>query len=61
MDYIVGLIEPSKRQEKLVVTKLEIDYELMSLYEAIISADDDKKLESIRKLKRLQKDLNRYQ
>ncbi|WP_273717021.1 hypothetical protein [Alkalihalobacillus pseudalcaliphilus] len=61
MEHIVGLIEPSKKREQVIVLKMEIDYELMSLYEAITNLDDATKLECIRKLKRLQKELKRYQ
>ncbi|GAF63924.1 hypothetical protein [Alkalihalobacillus trypoxylicola] len=48
-----------KYQERLNVIKLEIDYELMSLYDALRTKDETSKEDSIRRLQQLRNDLSK--
>ncbi len=48
-------------EKRMAVLRLELDYELATLYEAMMENDEEKKKECKRKLERLRQELMRLQ
>ncbi|MDY0396251.1 hypothetical protein ACFSMW_03125 [Virgibacillus halophilus] len=57
MKYVMETIRRKEQQEKLPVIRMEIDYELMCLYDAMQEKDKVKIIKAKEKLKHLSKQL----
>ncbi|MFC0274673.1 hypothetical protein ACFFIX_25435 [Metabacillus herbersteinensis] len=61
MKQIVKGNSPKESKNHIGVLRLELDYELATLYDAMQTNDQEKKIESKRKLEKLRKEWMRLQ
>lgn len=57
MKYVMEALRRKEAQEKLPVIRMEIDYELVSLYDALKAEDTVEVIKAKEKLKQLRKQL----
>lgn len=57
MKQVVNMYKKLDGQKRLAVIRLEMDYELATLYEAMIEDDEKKKNECKQKLERLRQEM----
>ncbi|KGA98850.1 hypothetical protein AJ85_09190 [Alkalihalobacillus alcalophilus ATCC 27647 = CGMCC 1.3604] len=61
MEQIMEGFELTGVKNRIVVLKLEIDYELMTLHDALLTDDDASRLQTLEKLKKLQQELKKLE
>ncbi|ANB55834.1 hypothetical protein GFC29_248 [Anoxybacillus sp. B7M1] len=61
MKKTVNSLKRSDGERRMAVLRLELDYELATLYEAMVENDEEKKQECKRKLERLRQEFMRLQ
>lgn len=59
MNYVMDALRKKEAEKKLPVLKMEIDYELLTLYDAIQAKDELQKLKSKEKLVQLHAELQK--
>lgn len=59
MNYVMDALRKKEAEKKLPVIKMEIDYELLTLYDAMQAKDDEQKLKSKEKLVQLHAELQK--
>lgn len=57
MKRVMDALREREVMERLPVVRMEIDYELLTLHEAITNKDETQKQQSIEKLEKLRKEL----
>lgn len=61
MKKTVNSLKRTDGEKRMAVLRLELDYELATLYEAMMENDEEKKKECKRKLEKLRQELMRLQ
>ncbi|MFC3884259.1 hypothetical protein ACFOU2_12455 [Bacillus songklensis] len=61
MKQVVNMYKKMDGQKRLAVLRLELDYELATLYEAMVENDETKKTECKQKLEKLRQEMVRLQ
>ena len=61
MKQVVNMYKKLDGQKRLAVIRLEMDYELATLYEAMVEKDEKKKNECKQKLERLRQEMLKLQ
>lgn len=57
MKQVMNVLKRKDGEKRLAVIRLEVDYELATLYDAIIENDETKKKECMRKLEKLRQEM----
>ncbi|MCH1623935.1 hypothetical protein [Fredinandcohnia quinoae] len=57
MKQVINVLKRKDGEKRLAVIRLEVDYELATLYDAIIENDETKKTECIQKLEKLRQEM----
>ena len=61
MKKTVNSLKRTDGEKRMAVLRLELDYELATIYEAMMENDEEKKKECKRKLEKLRQELMRLQ
>ncbi|AKO91563.1 hypothetical protein [Priestia filamentosa] len=60
MKQVVNIHKKTEYTNRLAVLRMELDYELATLYEAMIEENEEQKLKSKQKLEELRQELLKY-